>query len=311
LTGLHDVIGKRVTELLPGIKKSTPELFDLYGRVAATGRPEKCEIYVSQLSLWRSMSVYSTEKGYFVAVSENITERKRFETNLQESHFNLRKLTAHLNLTREMELKAFARKVHDELGTSLTLLKFDLAWLKRHYPTEDNAVTERIRAMDELIHESTKTVQMITSELRPSLLDEQGLAATIEWQAGEFEKRSGISCNLEIDPSIPSLSQDKTINVFRIFQQSLSNVIRHADATSVLVSLSTTARQLVLRIADNGVGISDQAISSATSFGIMGMKERTRLCNGSITIVGIQGKGTTISIDIPINERGNEQCSAY
>lgn len=300
LTGLHDVIGKKISELLPGIRGFSPELFEVYGRVASTGLPEKCEIYITQLSLWRSMSVYSTEKGHFVTVSENINERKRIETELGESHHRLRELTAHLNLTRERERQAFARKVHDELGTSLTLLKFDLAWLKRNYPPAEKALAERIRTMDELIHECTKTIQGITSELRPSLLDEQGLAATIEWQVIEFEKRSGIACKLDIDPTIPSVSQDKAINVFRIFQESLSNVMRHAGATSVTVSLFNSGGRIILLIADNGGGISAREILAPDSFGILGMEERARLCDGAITIKGIPGKGTTISLSIPV-----------
>lgn len=300
LTGLHDVVGRKVSELLPGIKESAPTLFEVYGRVASTGLPEKCDIYIAQLSLWRSMSVYSTEKGYFVAVSENITERKRFESELKESHHKLRELTAHLNLRREREQKAFARKVHDELGTSLTLLKFDLAWLKRNFPTDDRAVVERIMSMDELIHECTGTIQQITAELRPSLLDEQGLAAAIEWQAKEFEKRSGILCTPEIDTGIPPLSQDNAINVYRIFQESLSNVMRHAGASSVGVSLAKAGERLVLSITDNGAGITGRDISSAASFGILGMEERARLCGGEIAIMGIPGKGTTVSLTIPL-----------
>jgi signal transduction histidine kinase len=246
------------------------------------------------------MSVYSTAKGYFVAVSENITERKRIEAELSESHHKLRELTAHLNLTRERGRKAFARKVHDELGTSLTMLKFDLAWIKRNYPTDDKSVVERFASMDELIHECTNTIQRITSELRPTLLDEQGLVAEIEWQAKEFERRSGISCMLKIDAAAPSLSQDKSINVFRIFQESLSNVMRHSGATSVKVSLAKAGQQVVLRIMDNGAGIRKQEISAHSSFGILGMEERARLCGGAITIKGIPGKGTTISVSIPV-----------
>jgi PAS domain S-box-containing protein len=298
-TGLQDVIGKKVSEVLPGIQESSPELFELYGRVASTGRPEKCEIYVKQLSFWRSMSVYSTEKGYFVAVSENITERKRIEAELGESHHKLLELTAHLNLTREREQKAFARKVHDELGTSLTLLKFDLAWLKRHYPSDDRAVAERLKTMDEVIRECTKTVQRLTAELRPSLLDEQGLAAAIEWQAIDFERRSGIACTLAIDTVTPQLSPDQAINMYRIFQESLSNVMRHAGATSVRVSLARVGQRLVLSIMDNGVGISNYSISSVTSFGILGMEERARLCGGTIAITGNPGRGTTIEVSIP------------
>lgn len=299
LTGFHDIVGKKISELLPGIKEWDPELFEVYGRIASTGRPEKFEIFSKRFSLWRSMSVYSREKGYFVAISENITDRKRIEAELRESHHKLQKLTAHLNLRRERELKAFARKVHDEVGTSLTLLKFDLAWIKRNYPTDEKAVAERIRAMDELIHDCTRTIQRITLELRPALLDEQGLAATLEWQAKEFEKRSGISCSFEFDTATPPLSQDMSINVFRIFQESLSNVLRHAGATSVNVSLVKAGQQLVLRIMDNGAGISKQETSAPTSFGILGMEERARLCGGSITIKGIPGKGTTVSLSIP------------
>lgn len=300
MTGLHNVIGRKVSEVIPGIKESSPELFDVYGRVASTGRPEKCEIFIKQLSLWRSMSVYSTEKGCFVAVSEDITERKRIETELMESHRKLQELTAHLTVSRELKLKAFARKVHDELGTSLTLLKFDLAWIKRNYPVDDTAVIERIMSMDGLIHECTGIVQRITSELRPTLLDEQGIGAAIEWQAAKFEKRTGISCTLEIDIAIPPLSQDKSINVFRIFQESLSNIMRHAGASNVTVSLLKTGQQLILRISDDGAGISEQALWSPTSFGILGMEERARLCGGTVTITGVSGNGTTVLLSIPI-----------
>lgn len=299
LIRLRDAVGKRVSELIPGIKESCPELFEVYGRVALTGRPEKFEVYLEPLSLWRSMSVYSTEKGYFVAVSENITERKRIEGELRDSHFKLRQLTANLNLRREQERKAIARRVHDELGTAFTLMKFDLAWLKRHYPPDDSSVAERIGGMEELIHEGTQTVQRITSELRPSLLDEQGLAATIEWKAKEFEQRTGISCRLKIDAEIPALTQDQAINAFRILQETLSNVIRHARATSVEISLVKTAGRVFLRMADNGVGITNQEIAAPTSYGILGMEERARLCGGDITIEGIPGKGTTIQISIP------------
>lgn len=182
----------------------------------------------------------------------------------------------------------------------MTLLKFDLAWLKRNHPSDDKAVVERLMSMDELIHECTTTIQRLTSELRPSLLDEQGIAAAIEWQAAEFEKRSGISCTAEIDTAIPPLSQDKSINIYRIFQESMSNIMRHSGATSVKISLSKAGQQLVLLITDNGTGISEQEISAHTSFGILGMGERARLCGAELIIKGIPGKGTTISLSVPI-----------
>lgn len=300
LTGLLDVIGKRVSEVLPGFRESCPELFAGYARVAETGRAEKFESYVKPLALWRSMSVYSTEKGHFVAVSENITERKQIEAELRGSHSKLRELTAHLNLGRERERKEIARTVHDELGTALTLIKFDLAWLKRHYSVAEPAVVERIRGMEDIVHESTKAVQRITSELRPSLLDEQGLAATIEWQVIEFEKRTGISCRLNIDECAAELGQDMAINAFRILQESLSNVMRHARAASVEIAMIRSGERVVLRIADDGVGITDQDISAPASFGILGMEERARLCNGGISIKGIAGKGTTVQVSFPV-----------
>ena len=300
LTGLHDVVGRKVSDVLPGVRESSPELFEAYGRVAATGHPEKFEIYIKQLALWRSMSVFSTEKGYFVAVSENITGRKRIEDELKEAHHKQQELAAHLTVSREMKRKAFARKVHDELGTSLTLLKFDLAWLKRNHPSDDTAVAERIISMEQLIHESTMTIQRLTAELRPSLLDEQGLAAAIEWQTAEFEKRSGISCTSAIDPAIPSLGQDTSINVYRIFQEALANVMRHAGATSVEVSLTMVGGHLLLRISDNGSGIRKEEITAHTSFGILGMEERARLCGGIIVIKGSREAGTTVSLAIPV-----------
>ena len=235
----------------------------------------------------------------FRGTVRDITERKWAEEELRRSREQLRSLSTHLQSMRETERTLIAREIHDELGQSLTALKMDLSWLEKRLPNDQKLLLEKTQSMSDLIDMSIRTVQRISIELRPGMLDDLGLAAAMEWQAEEFQNRTGIRCDLTFHPEDIILDQDRSTAIFRIFQETLTNVARHAKATSVKVSLKETMDKLVLKVRDNGKGITEKQISSPKSFGLMGMRERAAHFGGVFKINGVPGRGTTVEVKIP------------
>ena len=239
-------------------------------------------------------------------INTDITDRKlaeesqlRTERELQQAHTVLQELTAHMHNALDNERRSIARDVHDELGTALTTLKFDLAWMKRNYPPVHRAIAERIESMETIIHQAMGAVHRIVSDLRPVLIDDDDLLATIEWHAKEFENRTGIVCTLHLDAEQGATIKKYSTGLFRIFQESMTNIARHAKASMVDISLLVDRGRTVLQVSDDGRGISDRELSAFDSFGIQGMKERVRLNGGEIVITGMPGKGTTVRVIIP------------
>ncbi|MFA5317038.1 MAG: PAS domain S-box protein [Dehalococcoidales bacterium] len=236
----------------------------------------------------------------------DITEPKQIDDALQKSHEQLRSLTAHLQSVREEERTDIARGVHDELGQALTALKMDLSWLGKRLPKGQEALLEKKEVMSELLDSIIQTVKKISTKLRPGILDDFGLVAAIEWQAEEFQKRSGIKCKVS-SVTEPHLDRDLNTALFRIFQETLTNAARHTSATRVTVNLKDQDGKMIMRIRDNGKGITPEQLSSPSSFGIIGMRERVRALRGEITIRGIPGKGTTVTVTIPLLKNGESQ----
>ncbi len=228
-------------------------------------------------------------------------ERRKALKALKLSHEQLRNLAAHLESAREDERTWIAREIHDELGQTLTALKMDLSVMDKKVLTNQGIETlsELIRADLKLVNETIKTVKRLCTELRPSVLDHLGLGAAIEWQAQEYQKRSGIECEVNLVPYDIIVDGKFSSALFRIFQESLSNVLRHAQATKVTVTLSDQDSIVMLEITDNGVGITEEHLSKANSFGLLGMRERVQICNGELWISGSQNAGTTIRVIIP------------
>ncbi|MFQ6103281.1 MAG: PAS domain S-box protein [Candidatus Glassbacteria bacterium] len=244
---------------------------------------------------------------YFFGDIQDITDRKRAEDELKNSRQQLRELAAHLQSAREEERTSIAREIHDELGQMLTALRMDLSWLEGKLSQDQKSQLEKIRSMSKLTDTTLKTVKRISSELRPGLLDDLGLAAAVEWQAEEFKKRTGIKCSLIIEPQEFVLDGERSTTVFRIFQEALTNIVRHAEATEVKVYLRKKADRLLLEVTDNGKGIREHHIASPRSFGLIGMRERCYFLGGDVTIRGQRGKGTTVEACIPLPaERGNK-----
>ena len=244
-----------------------------------------------------------------VVTFRDITERKRSEERLKKSHEQLRDLTAHLETVREEERTRVAREIHDELGSALTCLKMDLAWMAKRIPMTNSRETAaqlapKIHSMSKFANEMVRLVQKVSTELRPAVLDELGLGPAIEWQAKEFQSRTGITCRLDIYPESLVIDSDRATAVFRILQEILTNVIRHADATSVSIHMNRSVTHLELKVTDNGRGITLMQISSPKSLGLVGMRERALLWGGEVAIVGEPEKGTTVFLQLPLNREG-------
>ena len=229
--------------------------------------------------------------------------KHKMEAELRSSRQQLRNLAAHLQSVREEERASIARELHDEMGQALTALKMDLSWLNKRLAQDDTSLAEKVESMSRLTDRTIQGVRRLSTELRPGILDDLGLAAAIEWQVEEFEERTGIGCEVSVDDGVINLEQGCSTAIFRIFQEALTNVARHAGATKVKASLKDKDSKLVLEVKDNGRGITEKQISDAKSFGIMGMRERVYPWGGEVKISGMRGEGTTVRVSIPLGGR--------
>jgi PAS domain S-box-containing protein len=235
-----------------------------------------------------------------LGIAQDSTERKKAEEELNRSREQLRILLAHLQSVREEERTRISREIHDELGQSLTALKIDLSWLKKRLSRDQTLLIEKAQGMSQLIDLNIQTVKRISAELRPGLLDDLGLTAALEWQAEEFQNRNGIICQLIIEPDNLVMGKEISTAVFRIFQETLTNVARHAKSSRVRVRLTRRSDELILKVSDNGKGITMKQISSTASIGLIGMKERVSFLGGTLSINGAKNRGTTVVVTIPL-----------
>ena len=232
-------------------------------------------------------------------VHERTGELSSANTHLQASYEQVRRLALRLQSIREDERSGIARELHDELGQALTALKMDLVWASGKLPVEQGLVPERMTAMVALVDHMVETVQQVSSTLRPGILDDFGLLEAMRWQGREFQERMGIVCRTYIELEQLALDPDHVTSLFRILQEALTNVARHANATEVTVRLTAPNGRLILEIADNGKGIAADRIIDAASLGLIGMRERTLLFNGRMTVTGTPGHGTTVRVEMP------------
>lgn len=295
-TGFKNLAGKNASNVFPGLHKSDANLLERLGRVALTGEPDQFETYVKALGRWHSVAVYSPRREHVVVVFDDITERKGQEEQLQQLLGQLRSLAARVQRTREDEGARVAREIHDELGQALTAIKMELSVLVHDLPAERE---RRSKDIFELVDGTIQSMRRICTELRPAILDNLGLVDAIEWAAGEFAGRTGIRCTLDLPPDEIVINQECTVALFRIFQETLTNVARHANATEINVRLAKEEGKLALEVHDNGKGASEERISSCSSLGILGMRERALLVGGEFIITGRLGEGTIVRVSIP------------
>jgi len=248
---------------------------------------------------WWILETVKLSETRFLGFTKDITKSKKIEEELQKSLEQLQQLSEHIEQARENERLNISRELHDDLGQALTAVKIDLEIIKQQ--TSDIVVKEKLDNVKALVGNTIKSVQRITSQLRPEIIDDLGLEAAIDWYTKEFSKRYGIEVFLDIDSEIP-ISKDKSLPLFRIVQESLTNIARHARAKHVEILLNKQGDVIQLVVADNGVGITEDEINSKKSFGIMSMSERTASLGGSFEISRGNDFGSKILVTFPINK---------
>ena len=227
-------------------------------------------------------------------------ERFRTVEALKSSREELRALAARLEAAREEERASLAREIHDVLSGSLTALKMDISLVPDRAAKDRNLLLEKLNSMTSLIDSMLSQMHAIVAGLRPAILDKFGLVAALEWQTSEFQQRSGIICECELPVEELPLDLERSTAVFRIFQEALTNIVRHAVASKVMIALRREAEVLVLEVRDNGKGIEEKAILNRASLGLIGMRERALAFGGTMEISRLAQQGTRVVVKIPI-----------
>ena len=236
------------------------------------------------------------------SLKQEIAKRIIIGEELQESRERLRNLTKHLQKIREQERAFLSRELHDELGQSLTGMKMDIRWIERRLPEDSALILERLHSIIVLIDDAILSVQRISMALRPPALDDFGLSEAIKLALTNFEKKTHLTCKFISTPQRIVLNREISTEIFRIFQEAFTNITRHAGAINVTILLQNTGDKLIMEVRDDGRGITKKEIMDHTSIGLTGMRERAYAMEGNLTIVGIRGKGTVLTLNVPLNE---------
>lgn len=253
------------------------------------GSPEPVE-------LWMRTIVSLLTVGFSVYAQRDITEHKRSEAALQRSHEELRNLAERLATIREEERTVIARELHDEFGQALAALKWDLRSISNDLPDDLGAVQERVRLMDAVLDKATTSVREMGMRLRPAILDDLGLVAAIEEHVHQFKDRTGIHCELDLPTTDLTFEPDHATAFFRVLEEALTNVMRHAEAKHVSISLESTDEGLSMVVRDDGKGITDAELVGSTSLGLIGMRERALALGGEVKVCRIVDGGTAVEL---------------
>lgn len=296
-----DLLGKAFDYFLSQELRAEVEAH--YNRVFETGEPVSYEIEALTPE-GRSLGWYSCRMGPLirqgqvesvVVIATDVTLRRQIEQELRHSREQLRRLASHQQAALEEERRHMSREVHDELGQQLTALKLDLAWLERRL--EDSPVLDKVESMGILVTNTISTVRRISSRLRPPLLDELGLGPALDWLVQDICGRAGLKYRLEIQLGGLVPDEDFTLAIFRICQEGLTNVVRHAHAGRVELEVKRNGQELEVRIVDDGVGIVAEKVR--TSLGLLGLQERVQGLGGTVSIVGTPGQGSEVCCRFP------------
>lgn len=244
------------------------------------------------------------DRRLFTVILRDITLRKEAEDALKVSQAELRELSAQVLQAREDEKTSIARELHDELGQQLTALKMDLAWARERLPAERTDLADKLARMNGTLDTTVSATRRISANLRPLMLDDLGLAEAAEWLVEDFQERSGIGCVLALEDadSVSSLERLTATALYRMLQESLTNVARHAQARSVRVALGIEAGAVILSIEDDGRGINEEDVRKARSFGLKGLRERAHYLGGEVRIGRADKGGTRVFVRVPVKE---------
>jgi two-component system sensor histidine kinase UhpB len=254
--------------------------------------------YYAPLDLWQENHIYPSNNGLSIFIRD-ITVRKKSEMEVLQMNTELRELSSHLQNIREEERIHIAREIHDDLGQQLTALKMDMRWVQKRLTDKDIIIIEKIEGIVSLIDETVKSVRRIASDLRPSILDDLGLIAALEWHSKEVEKRSEIKVDFSSSAHNLILPVETATAIFRIYQEVLTNAVRHSNASVIVGSLEVAGHSLCLHIKDNGKGMDKIAIYSGKTLGLVGIKERTFILGGKFEFHSEPGEGTEVNIIVP------------
>lgn len=241
-----------------------------------------------------------------LSLAKDMTDQYKAEEQLRKTYEDIRRLNNHLQTVREEERLLISREIHDELGQQLTGLKMDISWLAKRIKADDEAVPEKIRDIVSLIDDTVRTVRRISSDLRPGILDDLGLLAALEWQSSEFARRTGVAMRFVTMITELDLGKSESIGIFRVYQEALTNITRHASATAVTTTLEQEGNDLVLTIEDNGIGYDIQEKQKGHTLGLVGMNERAIMLGGGIYMESEAGKGTKVILRVPIHPSTSE-----
>jgi PAS domain S-box-containing protein len=239
-------------------------------------------------------------KRFYTVILRDITARLASEEALRRSRDELQALGAAAHMTREQEKSRFARELHDELGQLLTMLQMDVAWCKEALPYGNEALDTRLDRMEQLLKSTIAATRRIAADLRPLMLDDLGLVPSLEWLVENFSQRTGIACTLSVGEDELALPKAHASAIFRIVQESLTNIAKHAEASHAEIALERDEDELVVRVADDGVGFSPQAPRKPGSLGLFGLRERASLMGGEASIISAPGEGTSIVVRLPV-----------
>jgi PAS domain S-box-containing protein len=244
---------------------------------------------------------------FYTIILRDISERIKSEDDLRDSFNKVRDLAAHLQSAREEERVNIAREIHDELGQELSALKMDISFLDRKIEkTKENpdwtAITDNLKSMKNITDQTIKTVRKISSQLRPDVLDKLGLNDAIEWLADDFTRRTGIQSKVDGAELPENIGKNIQTVLYRICQESLTNIMRYANASKALIKISLNENEISMEVIDDGKGITKEEIENGRSLGIVGMKERAYFVGGSFDICGEKGKGTITKVKIPMKK---------
>lgn len=303
ITDKKKIVRRNILEVLPGAKSMG--LIDVMRKVVKSGKPGKLSASYykdDRIELYIDNYVYKLPSGEIVSVFDDITESIVAEQVVWRNYEEIKKLSQHLETIREEERKQIASELHDELGQILTAIKMDVSWIRNKMPPERRGIKKRAGSTIQIIDEAIGSVQRLSMELRPRMLDDLGLLETLKAFFAEYERWAKISINYDLPQKEPDLIPGQEISIFRIIQESLTNVARHAGATEVKLIIKERNDFLDMKIQDNGIGIPDEKVHSSESFGILNMRERIQGWGGDMEIKGITGKGTTITVSIPVGK---------
>ncbi|WP_229518472.1 CHASE domain-containing protein [Massilia sp. PAMC28688] len=265
--------------------------------------------FTSSMLLYALFHALTSSRRRAIKMAKGMTrELRESQTKLQQSHQNLRRLAAHADQIKEGERKRIAREIHDDLGQNLLALRIEADMLATRTRDKHPRLHARARGTLQQIDATIKSVRQIINDLRPNVLD-LGLSAAVEWQIAEFRRRTGIACELIDEPKDVTLNDHAATAFFRILQESLSNIVRHAHATAVRVQLCSDGRQLTMTVTDNGIGLGARERGKAGSFGLVGIEERISILGGSCSISSADGEGTTVCVSVPLQEPGRDASS--